>query len=144
MKRKSQTTQLSGEQSSLFSQIKPHLMKKITLIEKDKIIKADTKTTNVLNTFFFTIISNLNIPEYPVSDPIYNDINDPVLKSFLKYEDHPSIKAIGKISKLNSLFKLSNVENREILKCIVRYFHKKQKQTKKKKKKNRKKKLFRD
>ena len=135
MKRKSQTTQLSGEQSSLFSQIKPHLMKKITLIEKDKIIKADTKTANVLNTFFFTIISNLNIPEYPVSDPIYNDINDPVLKSILKYEDHPSIKAIGKISKLNSLFKLSNVENREILKCIVRSFNKKQKQQKKKQKK---------
>ena len=69
---------------------------KITLIEKDKINKTDTKTANVLNTFFSTIINNLNIPEYPVSDPISNDINGPVLKSVLKYKDHPSIKAIEK------------------------------------------------
>ena len=56
---------------------------KVTLTEKDKIVKTDTKTATVLNVFFFTIISNLNIPEYPVSDPISNDINDPVLKSVL-------------------------------------------------------------
>ena len=92
---------------------------KITLIERDKIIKTNSKTANVLNTFFSTIISNLNIPEYLVSDPISNDVNDPVLKSILKYKDHPSIKAIEKISKLNSLFKFSNVEKREILDQIV-------------------------
>ena len=67
--------------------------KKITLIEKDKIIETDTKTANVLNTFFSVIISNLNIPEYPVPHPISNDINYRVLKSFLKYKDHPSIKS---------------------------------------------------
>ena len=92
---------------------------KITLIERDKIIKTNSKTANVLNTFFSTIISNLNIPEYLVSDPISNDVNDPVLKSILKYKDHPSIKAIEKISKLNNLFKFSNVEKREILNEIV-------------------------
>ena len=37
---------------------------------------------------------------------------NPVLKSILKYKDHPSIKAIGKISKLNSLFKFSNVKKK--------------------------------
>ena len=72
-----------------------------------------------MNTFFSTIISNLNIPEYPVSDPISNDINDAVLKSVLKYKDHPNIKAIEKISKLNNLFKFSNVKKREILNEIV-------------------------
>ena len=54
-----------------------------------------------------------------MSDPISNDINDPVLKSILEYKDRPSIKAIGKISKLNSLSKFSNVEKREILNEIV-------------------------
>ena len=92
---------------------------KITLIEKDKIIKTDSKTVNVLNTFFSTIVSNLNIPEYPVSDPISNDDSDPVLKSILKYKDRPSIKAIKKIAKPNSLFRFSNVEKREILHEIV-------------------------
>ena len=76
-----------------------NLMKKfhlIILIAKDKIIKTDSKTANIVNTFSSTIISNLNIPEYPMSDPISDYINDPVLKSILKYKDHPSIKAIGK------------------------------------------------
>ena len=72
-----------------------------------------------MNTFFPTIISNLNIYEYPVSVPIPNDISDPVLESILKYKGHPSIKAIEKISKLNSLFKFSNVEKGEILNEIV-------------------------
>ena len=83
---------------------------KITLIEKDKIVKSDTKTENVLSTSFSTIISNLNIPEYPVPDPVSSNINDPVLKFILKHKDHPSIKAIEKMSKLNCIFKSSNVE----------------------------------
>ena len=66
---------------------------------------------------FFIIISNLSIPEYPVSDPISNDINDAVL--ILKYKYHPSIKATEKISKLNNLFELSNLEKGKILNEIV-------------------------
>ena len=58
--------------------------------------------SDALNTFFSTIISNLNIPEYPVSNSISNHISDPVLKSILKYKDHPSIKAIEKIHRLNN------------------------------------------
>ena len=54
-----------------------------------------------------------------MSDSVFNDINDPVLKSILKYNNHPSIKAIEKISTLNSLFKFFNVEKREILNEIV-------------------------
>ena len=72
-----------------------------------------------MNTLFSTIISNLNIPEYPVSNSISNHINDPVLKSILKYKDHPSIKAIEKIHRLNNLFKFSNVEKEEILYEVV-------------------------
>ena len=54
-----------------------------------------------------------------MSDPIFNDINDPVLKSILKYKDHPGIKTIEKISKLNCLFKFLNVVKWEILNEIV-------------------------
>ena len=115
MKRKSQTRKLSGKQS-FFSDKTPS-DGKITLIQKDKIIKIDTKTANVLNAFFFIIISNLSIPEYPVSDPISNDINDAVL--ILKYKYHPSIKATEKIFKLNNLFELSNLEKGKIHNEIV-------------------------
>ena len=60
MKRKSHT-------KTFWKTVKPFLSEKtpsdeeITLIEKDKIIKTDIKTANVLNTFFCTIIINLNI-----------------------------------------------------------------------------------
>ena len=54
-----------------------------------------------------------------MSDPISNDINDPVLKSILKYKDRPSIKATEKIPKLNNLFKFSIVEKRKVLNEIV-------------------------
>ena len=113
------------DKKTFWKTVKPFLTdktpsdEKITLIENNKIVKTDTKTANVLNFFFSTIIINLNIPEYPVSDPISNDINDPVLKSILKYKDHPSIKAIEKISKVNNLFKFSIVEKREVLNEIV-------------------------
>ena len=52
-------------------------------------------------------------------DPISNDVNDPALKPILKYKYHLDIKAIEKISKLNSFFKFSNVVKGEILNEIV-------------------------
>ena len=52
---------------------------KVTLIEKDEIIKADIKTANILNISFATIINNPSNPEYQLSNSIPNGINDPVL-----------------------------------------------------------------
>ena len=55
------------DNKTLWKTVKPFLSdktpsdEKITLIEKDKIIKTDGKTANVLNTFFSTIISNLSV-----------------------------------------------------------------------------------
>ena len=54
-----------------------------------------------------------------MSDRLFNDINNSVLKFILNYKDHPSVKTIEKISKPSSLFKFSNVEKREILNDIV-------------------------
>ena len=94
---------------------KPPSDEKINLLEKNKVVKADTTAVNVLNTFFSTIIRNLSIHEYSVSDSICNDINNPALKSILRYKDNPSIKAFENISRLNWLFKFFNVEKGEIL-----------------------------
>ena len=77
-----------ADNKSFWKKIKPFLSdktpfdEKITLMEKEKIIKTDTKTANVLNTFFSVIISNLDIPENTVSHSIANNINHPVLKLF--------------------------------------------------------------
>ena len=77
---------------------------KITLIEDGEVISSDNEIANVLNTFFSNIVSNLNLPEYPISNPYYNKIRDPVLKAILKYKDHPSIKAIERVPKSKDFF----------------------------------------
>ena len=70
---------------------------KITLIEKEEIIMGDDNTTEVLNTFFSNIVSNLKIEGYSNCDPLANNIRDPVLKCIVKYRNHPSILAIGEV-----------------------------------------------
>ena len=52
----------------------------ITLIEEDEIIENDSNTQEILNTFFFDIVSNLKIAENANCDPISDNINDPVIK----------------------------------------------------------------
>ena len=70
---------------------------KAALTEKNGNIKINTGAANVLNAFSSTIISNLNMPYYPVSESISNEINDPLLKSTPKYKDHSTIKATEKV-----------------------------------------------
>ena len=77
---------------------------KITPIEDGEIISSDNETADVLNTFFSNIVSNLNLPQYPISNPYYNKIKDPVLKAIVKYKDHPSIKVIERVPKSKDLF----------------------------------------
>ena len=84
-----------------------------------EIISSDNEIADVLNTFFSNIVSNLNLPEYPISNPYYNKIRDPVLKAILKYKDHPSIKAIERVPKSKDLFNFSNVEKKNIFEEIA-------------------------
>ena len=86
MKKPLQKTRNFGELSNFFSPFNA----KITLIEDGEVISSDNETADVLNTFFSNIVSNLNFPEYPISNPYYNKIRDPVLKAIVKYKDHPS------------------------------------------------------
>ena len=71
--------------------VKPMLSKKIksneriTLIEKDEIIKTEKGTAKVLNTSFSNIVQHLDIQQYNVDDPICEKINDPLLKAIVRY-----------------------------------------------------------
>ena len=58
---------------------------KVTLIEEDEIIESDINTAQILNTSFSNIVSNLKISEYANCDPVSDKINDPVIKSTVKY-----------------------------------------------------------
>ena len=94
---------------------------KVTLIEEDEIVESDINTAQILNTFFSNIISNLKIIEYVNCDPISDNINDLVIKSSVKYCNHPSILKIGKVCnrKQCSLFSFSHVDKEEISKEIL-------------------------
>ena len=109
----------------LWKTVKPFLSdkcpsnEKVILVEEGEIISKDSEVAEVLNTFFSNIVSNLNIPEYQMNDPISDNINDPVLKAIAKFKNHPSIKAIEKISKPDNLFNFSNVDKEEVFKDII-------------------------
>ena len=72
---------------------------KVTLIEEDEILESDINTAQILNTFFF------------------NNINDPVIKSSVKYRNHPSILKIGEVCnrKKCSFFSFWHADEEEIL-----------------------------
>ena len=87
---------------------------KVTLTEDVEIISSENEIAHVLDTFFSNIVSNLNLPEYPISNPYYNKVRDPVLKAILKYKNHPSMKVIERVQKSKDLNNFSNVERKEI------------------------------
>ena len=82
------------------------LNEKIIIVENNEIIRNDKEVAEVLNTFLSNIVSNLNIPEYSVNDPF-------------KYKNHPSIKTIEKVSKLDKLFNFNKVDKEEVFKEII-------------------------
>ena len=69
-------------------------IEKIALVEGKEIIKTDQANAKMLNNFFNNIIKNLEIPQYNQIDPICQNITDPVIKTIIKYRNHPGIIAI--------------------------------------------------
>ena len=49
--------------------------RKITLMENDEIVKTEKGTAKVLNALFSNIVWNLDIQQYNVDDPIYENIS---------------------------------------------------------------------
>ena len=88
------------DNKTFWKTIKPFLSDKIvsrgklTLIEEDEIVEADINIAHILNTFFSNIVSNLKIAEYANCEPVSDNINDPVIKSIVKYRNHPCILKI--------------------------------------------------
>ena len=107
-----------ADNKALRKTIKPFLSDKIvsrqklTLIEEDENVESNINTSQILNTFFSNIVSNLKIAEYVNCDPISDNINDPVVKSIVKYRNHPNILKIGELCNRKQcfLFSFSHVD----------------------------------
>ena len=54
-----------------------------------------------------------------MTDSFSYNISDPVLKAIIKYKSHPSVVAIEKASKSNTLFNFTNVDKEEVFKEII-------------------------
>ena len=84
-------------------------------------VESDINTAPILNIFFSNILGNLKIAEYANCDPISDNINDIVIKSTVKYHNHPIILKIGEVCnrKQCSLFSFSHVDKEQILKGLL-------------------------
>ena len=90
---------------------------KITLVQGEMTSTEDEKNAELLNAFFSSAVSNLNIPEYNGINILTERISHPTLTAILKYKSHPSIVAINNLKK-NFNFYFSVVSEEGFLKEI--------------------------
>ena len=97
-----------GRNLELFFQTR---LSKIKKLHQQKIAKSLPKTSNILK--------NLKIPECSETNRLAEEIANPILKSVLKYEKHPSVTAIRNL-KSSSLALIFFVRVAEFLKLNPR------------------------
>lgn len=78
-------------------------MKKIILVEGDKIISEDGRNATVLNNLFANTVKNLKIPEHHEADTRTVNILQPALKAVLNTGNRPSIDAIKNVKTRENL-----------------------------------------
>ena len=91
---------------------------KIILVEKEEILTNDSSVAKVLNNFFSNIVKTLGISDYMHSHPLAKEVNDPTLRTIMKYQNHPSVLTIPGKYKNDSIFTFSYVTKEEVLKEI--------------------------
>ena len=92
---------------------------KITLIENNSIVEKDSETAKIFNHFFTNIVQSLEITQLNKNDPISENIGDPLIKSIVKFRNHPSIIAIKEKFDQSYLFNFSNISQGNILQQIA-------------------------
>ena len=93
-----------------------------------KFLRKTFKVADELNSFFSNIVKNLKNPEYSETNPLAEEISNPILKSVLKYDKHSSVTAIRNLN-ISSHFKFSFVRVDEVLKKIKKLNPRKAAQT---------------
>ena len=76
-----------------------------------------------MNTYSSNTVINLSVPEYNECEDISGNISDLLLKGIVKYRNHPSIKAIKRVSNSNDLFSFDIVDRENSLKEISSLDH---------------------
>ena len=71
-------------------------------------LTSEFETAETLNNFFSNIVKKLEISKFNSNSSATENIKDPVLKTILKYKNHPSTLTIQKYSK-NKIFYFGEV-----------------------------------
>ena len=82
---------------------------RITLVENNEIIKTDKENAKILNASSSNTVQNLGIQQCNMNGPICQNINDPLLKGVVRYQNHPSFVAIKKFCNSKTNFSFKNV-----------------------------------
>ena len=97
----------------LFSE-KHNYHTKINLIEEDDIISNDADVADIMNTFFSSIVENLEIEGYSVNGLSSNTNSNSVSNIITKFKDHPSIIEIKDKIQVDEKFCFSLLDANEI------------------------------
>ena len=81
--------------------VKPFLSNKVQSSERtnltdenDSLVTCCGKVAKELNSFFSSVVKNLNISSYEGCDSLSDNIDHPTLKAVVKWRNHPSILTI--------------------------------------------------
>ena len=101
--------------------VKPFLSNKvqsserINLTDENNSLVTDEKE---LNSFFSSVVKNLNIPSYEGCDPLSDNIFHPTLKAIVKWRNHPSILTITSEHENTPKFSFNFVSKEHVLQEI--------------------------
>ena len=81
--------------------VKPFLSNKVQSSERinltdenDSLVTYCGKVAKELNSFFSSVVKNLNIPSYESCDPLSDNIDHPTMKGIVKWRNYPSILTV--------------------------------------------------
>ena len=98
--------------------IKTHTCHKITLIDDDNVVSDDKEMAEIFNEYSSTCALNLDIEKDPNFLRDTTDINDPIEKAIIKYENHHSIIKINETHAITNKFSFSTVTRDDVQKIV--------------------------
>ena len=86
--------------------------------ENDALVTDCGKVAKEVNSFFSSVVKNLNILNYAGSDPLSGNTDHPTFKAIVKWRNHPSIFAITSEHENAPTFSFSFVSKEHVLEEI--------------------------
>ena len=87
------------------------------LLEKDTPVTNHSDTAETLNNYFKIVVNSLEISDFENTNQLYERIQTPTLKTIVKFRQHPRMKAINDIFRID-IFSFSIIEEKGFINKI--------------------------